>query len=326
MALRKGLPAKKANTDADDTRYDMSGLVVCNADGTPRSGVLSPVGVNLVTATATMNVSVARFQGVAVRDSGVVLLANDGPANVLLDAAPAANKRLDVVWAKQNDSSSTVTVPDVDDLPVFGVSKGTAGAIPDKPSIPDGALELATVEVPSTATATNSSGVVITQSAQFTAAVGGVVPFRTVTEMEAVTSLPSGTTARVLSDNGEYVSDGAGWSDATPLSHRQIDGVNSVARTSIQSGTGRIAGVASTSIDVPVTFPVPFASVPDVTFSSAGLEVKGAFDPTTGAQTGLYSFHYNTSATGFTGAIGRASAMSTTFDYYYTWVAIGVLA
>src|SRR5690554_1801249 len=112
MALRKGLPAKLAATDADDTRYALAGLVVANADGSPRGGVLSPVGANLVTATGTMNVSVGRFQGAAVRDSGVVLLANDGPANVLLDAAPAANSRLDVIWAKQNDASSTVSVPD----------------------------------------------------------------------------------------------------------------------------------------------------------------------------------------------------------------------
>lgn len=113
---------------------------------------------------------------------------------------------------------------------------------------------------------------------------------------------------------------------ATPLSHRQIDGVNSVARTVIQSGTGRIAGVAATSITVPITFPVPFASFPDVTFDAAGLEAKGAFDPATGAQTGLYSYHHSTSATGFTGTIGKETAMNPTFDYYYTWIAIGVLA
>ena len=105
MAIRKGLPAKLALTDADDTRYLFSGLVVCNVDGSPRGGVLSPVGTSLVTATATMSVSVARFQGAAVRDGGVVLLANDGAVNVLLDAAPGANSRIDVIYAKQNDSS-----------------------------------------------------------------------------------------------------------------------------------------------------------------------------------------------------------------------------
>lgn len=211
MAMRKGLPAKKANTDTRDTRHDFSGLIVCNADGTPRGGVLSPVGVNLVTATGTMNVSVGRFQGAAVRDSGVVLLANDGPANVLLDAAPAANSRLDVVWAKQNDSSTEVNVPDANDLPVFGVSKGTAGAIPVKPSIPDGALELATVEVPSTATATNSVGVVITQSAQFTAAAGGMVPFRTKSALELWVTAGPQQEASVLGDVGRYVRSGAAW-------------------------------------------------------------------------------------------------------------------
>lgn len=211
MTMRKGLPAKLALTDADDTRYVFSGLVVCNIDGTPRGGVLSPAGQNLVTSTGTMNVSVKRFQGAAVRDSGVVLLANDGPTNVLLDAAPASNKRLDVVYAKQNDASGTVTVPDGDNLPVFGVAKGTAGAVPVKPAIPDGALELAMVEIPSTATATNSAGVVITQTAQFTVGSGGLVPFLTKPAMDAVTTLPNGTHGVVLAGLVEYVFNGSVW-------------------------------------------------------------------------------------------------------------------
>lgn len=213
--MRKGLPAKLAQTDADDTRYLFSGLVVCNTDGTPRGGILSPVGVNLVTATATMNVSVARFQGAAVRDAGVVLLANDGPADVLLDAAPAANSRIDVVWARQNDASSTVSVPDADNLPMFGVTKGTAGAVPVKPTIPAGTLELATVQIPSTATATNSPGVVITQTEQFTAGAGGAVPFRTKSALDAWTTAQVGQHANVLTERSERVWSGTGWVGAT---------------------------------------------------------------------------------------------------------------
>jgi hypothetical protein len=193
VTIRKGLPAKLALTDANDTRYLFSGLVVCNVDGSPRGGVLSPVNVNLVTSSATMNVSVARFQGAAVRDGGIILLANDGAANVLLDAAPGANSRIDVIYAKQNDAS------------------GTAGAVPVKPTLPVGALELATVLIPSGATATNSAGVVITQTAEFTASSGGTVSFRTKTAMDAVTTLVYGSSAVVLADGARYVRGASTW-------------------------------------------------------------------------------------------------------------------
>jgi hypothetical protein len=271
VAIRRGLPAKLALTDADDTRYLFSGLVVCKADGSPRGGVLSPTGTNLVTSSATMNVSVARFQGAAVRDGGVVLLANDGSANVLLDAAPGANSRIDVIYAKQNDSSGTVTVPDANDTPVLTFVKGTAGAVPVKPTLPVGALELATVLIPSGATATNSAGVVITQTAQFTAAAGGVIPFRTTTERDA----------------GTYQTSQLGW---------LID----TAKTIYYNGTSWQGLSASSMVMVPTTATNgTVASNGTVTSSSVALvrangvftsafsryEIK--FDVTTASSTGL---------------------------------------
>ena len=211
MTIRKGLPAKLALTDADDTRYLFSGLFVCNSDGSPRSGVLSPVGTNLVTATATMNVSVNRFHGTGVRDGGNILLANDGAANVLLDAAPGANSRIDVVYAKQNDASATVTVPDGDNTPVLTFVKGTAGAVPVKPALPVGAVELATVLIPSGATATNSGGVIITQTAAFTAAAGGVVTFRTKTALDLWTTAQKDQQTVVLADSSRWRWSGSAW-------------------------------------------------------------------------------------------------------------------
>ena len=246
MAIRKGLPAKLALTDADDTRYLFSGLVVCNVDGSPRGGVLSPVGTSLVTATATMNVSVARFQGVAVRDGGVV-------------------------YAKQNDSSATVAVPDANNTPVLGFVKGTAGAIPVKPSLPAGALELATVEIPSGATATNSGGVVITQTAPFTAGAGGTVPFRTKTAMDLWTTAQSSQSAIVLADRSVWYSSAGVWSsldDAGAWIYPTLtNGTNQAGnsfgyRRLVNSGVkvvylrGRVTGVSSgqTMVTLPVGY------------------------------------------------------------------------
>lgn len=210
MTVRKAIPAKKAATDADDTRYDFRNLVTCNADGSPRGGVTSPVGVALVTSTATMNVAVAGFSAVAVRDGGAILLANDGTVNVLLDAAPAANSRIDVIYVKQNDSSSTVTTPDANDTPVITFVKGTAAASPVKPAVPTGAVELATVQIPAGATATNAGGVVITQTAQFTAAPGGVVAVRNGTELTAFAAADSARAYR-LDIGSEYQRIAGSW-------------------------------------------------------------------------------------------------------------------
>jgi hypothetical protein len=216
MALRKGIPAKLALTDADDTRYDFRNLVVCNSDGTPRGGVTSPVGVNLLSSTATMNVAVAAFNAVAGRDSGAILLANDGPVNVTLTSAPASNSRIDVIYAKQNDGSSTVTSPDANSNPIIDKVTGTASATPVKPSIPTGAVELGTVVVPAGATATNSAGVVITTTCPFTAAPGGKVPFRTLSDLQAWTTAMPGQAAHVISDTttanlGHYNLVGSSW-------------------------------------------------------------------------------------------------------------------
>jgi len=203
MTQRKGLPAKLALTDADDTRYDFRNLVVCNADGTPRGGITAPT-TPLVTATATMNVSVAAYSAVAVRDAGAILLSNDGPTNVLLPNAPVSNSRIDVIYAKQNDASSTVTTPDANNNAILGVVVGTASATPSAPAIPVGAVKIVEVLIPSTATATNSSGVVITQADIYTAAPGATVPFRALANLKLWTTARDGQRAYAMDTGNEW--------------------------------------------------------------------------------------------------------------------------
>jgi hypothetical protein len=215
MTLRKGLPAKLAATDANDTRYDFNTLVVCNSDGSPRGGLTAPfIGSSILTATATMNTSVGAFSAVAVRDGGVVLLSNDGPTNVLHSAAPASNSRIDLIYAKQNDSSSTVNTPDGNDVPTIGIVQGTAAPSPTKPALPVGAVELGTVQIPAGATATNSVGVVVSQTAPYTAAPGGTVPFRTSTEMDTW-SAPNLARAFNLADKMIYSRRNGAWLGGT---------------------------------------------------------------------------------------------------------------
>src|SRR3546814_20793599 len=110
---------------------------------------------------------------------------NDGTVAATITTAPVSNSRIDVVYVKQNESAAPMS--DGADTAVIAVVAGTAAASPVKPAIPTGALELATVLVPSGVTATNAGGVVITQTAPFTATAGGVVYVRNATERDAWT-------------------------------------------------------------------------------------------------------------------------------------------
>lgn len=213
MTLRYGFPAKLAPTDANDARYDLRNLIVRNSNGSVRSGLTSPAipGYNVLTATATtgpMTTSVGGFDAVAERDTGVVLLSNIGTTSVSHAPAPVANSRIDVVYAMQHDASSTVSIPDADNLAGIYVAQGAAASLPVKPAIPNGAVELGTVQIPAGATATNSSGVVITQTYQYTAPMGSSVPFLTLAALQLWTNPTAMQRARVIGEaanNDEYV-------------------------------------------------------------------------------------------------------------------------
>ena len=213
MTLRKGFGAELALPHGDDVRYDLAGLLLRTTAGVPRSGLFAPAPATIIAATATMNVAVAAFSGVAVRDNGPVFLANDATANVLLTNPPGSNSRLDVVYAVQHDASSYVTTPDSDNLPVFGVSTGIASASPvrNPAGLPPGALELGTVLVPSTATNTGSAGVIITPTFQYTALNGTALWVRVATDLTPLTSYPIDTRAYCVADGITYRWNGSGW-------------------------------------------------------------------------------------------------------------------
>lgn len=218
MALRKGFGAELAFPHANDIRYDFAGTVVRNSSGVPRAGLFAPaaplVGQPLLNAQGgLMAVAIYPFSGVAVRDGGVVFLANDGLTVVPIANAPVSNARLDVVYAKQNDNSSYVTTPDVDNNAVFGVLQGVPSATPvrNPAGLPAGALELGTVLVPAGAVVTVSPGVVVSDTFLYTAMSGGVIPFRNGGE-RALLDAANGQLGVVLSDHSLWMwSTGVGW-------------------------------------------------------------------------------------------------------------------
>lgn len=208
MTLTRSLPTQHASgLPLIDERRITAGRFARNADGTARVGVLPAHTNPLVTGRASMGYDVAAFNAVTARTSaGAEEIANDGSVTVATTAAPGANSRIDVIWVR----SQFQVLGDANNDVVFGVTQGTAAVSPTKPSIPAGALELATATIPSTATTTLSSGVVITQTHPYTAAAGGVVIFKTKTDIDAWAAA-EGSRALASDTNLLWVRRGSAW-------------------------------------------------------------------------------------------------------------------
>lgn len=217
----QSFPGPNGVVDSIELRRNLAGLIVRDAAGVPRAGVFPRSTAALVTATAStgpMTVNVGPFEAALVRESGPLFIASSGTVAATITAAPVANSRIDVVYARQNESAAPMS--DGNDDAVVVVQQGTAAASPVKPAIPDGALELATVTVPSGVTATNQGGVVVTQSGPLTATAGGTVLLRNQTDEDAWAP-GSGATAYRLDLRAPMVRNGTVWDgkwiDVTPL-------------------------------------------------------------------------------------------------------------
>lgn len=118
--------------------------------------------------------------------------------------------------------------------------------------------------------------------------------------------------------------------DLGPLMRRQLDTTNTYPRMKIQTGTGRITGVAAASISETVTFPVAFSGVPQIMGGYIGGRTPqgGSFNDTALVDVAPTTIGkvYSPSTTGLTVAIHRTDAanLSATYDYYYSWIAIGL--
>lgn len=213
MTLSNSIFAVSGAATFLDARKDMSNLFACDTSLEPHPGLLT-VGGNsaangnvVVGMSNRMAVTVRPFQAVLNR-LGALLIMNDGDVTVPLQAAPSANSRIDVVYVKQRERRAPIS--DSEDGPIIGVVTGTANLTPTAPRVPDGAVALAQVKVPSGVTNTTAGGVVITQVYPFAATRGEELRFRTKGDMDAFAAL-DGTKAVTLPDNAHYVRSGGKW-------------------------------------------------------------------------------------------------------------------
>lgn len=204
MGLVDGFPAASGTVDSTELRKDLAGLIYRDNAGNARSGVFARNLTALVTALAgTWTVSTAAFEGCSVRGGGPIFMANDGatasPANT--SQAPGANSRKDVLYFKQNESAAPYS--EANNSPIFAWAYGTPSSTPAKPSLAaiPGAVELAEVLIPSTATSMSSAGVVITQTYAFAALTGAPIWVRNAAELALMTNLRQGDLVFQI-DNG----------------------------------------------------------------------------------------------------------------------------
>lgn len=187
---------------------------------TARTGVLTgPGSTTLITgtsATAPMTVNIAAHHWVTSRGTGdgVYLGTKEAAGTVDIAAAPASNSRIDVVYVKQNDASSTIS-PDGSTGELYGVATGTAAVSPTKPALPVGAVELGTVTVAAGATATNGAGVTIANTARQVSARGATIVVRNAAERDEITAYPA-VVYRLDGDTFEYHGLSGAWKPLTP--------------------------------------------------------------------------------------------------------------
>lgn len=231
MALSKGFVTTAATT-ALDGRLLEQGLVVKNVGDVPRAGLLYG-DVAPVKSTSSMNVSIADQAVFALsrgNTDGVNIVSNVGLATVALASAPSSNSRYDVIYIKHNDTEKG----DANSTPLFDKVTGTAAASPAIPATPTGAMAIATVLVPAGVTATNASGVVITNTVAGTALMGSPIRYRSVTEMTSDAAVAVEGSLAYIKGGGDYYLRNGVWRrvDATPYVR-----VVQPTGTSISSGT-----------------------------------------------------------------------------------------
>ena len=281
MTVTKGF-IHAAATTALDTRKADEGKLVTNAAGTPRLGALTdnPSIVTSDASTAPMRVAVAKctFATQRAAGDGVAFWTNDGSVFVTI-TKPGSNSWYVVVWVKHNDSAAG----DGTSLPEIGTTTGTAAASPTVPSIPAGALALANVLVPSTATSTQSAGVVITNVYPMTVMRGGIVPLRDSAEQTAFTAA-DGTMAYRLDIDAHVDRMNGAWGDPRPLI--QITGGKNGAAPAgarIIQKVHYVSGVTTAGGLMSFTFPTPFPNSCAALFitSASGTGVAGVLNANT---------------------------------------------
>ena len=208
MALRTSWPSANGLTTHAHARRDLEGAVVRNTAGKMRPGVFPAHHNPLYTRRNDMRLDIPDFRGVQDK-GGPAWIAGEGATTTpAFAAAPAANKRIDLLYLTQE-------LPGIDPTTEVGffIEPGVTSPSPSLPALPAAradAIPWLSVEIPAGATSMQSAGVIIKELYPYTAMAGGTVVVRDLIELAAWTP-PDGSRAFCLADNSDYVRLGGVW-------------------------------------------------------------------------------------------------------------------
>ncbi|UOQ58550.1 hypothetical protein MUN78_06930 [Leucobacter allii] len=250
-----GFPSSDYDWSGPEVAAALAGLIVRDMVGAPRPGIL-PSRPDLVRGRSDWSYDVSPFVAVRVDEREILIGPSVDLESVPTSPAPSANARIDVVYSRPAEIGAGETSE-----AVF-VAQGAASAVPSKPALPAGAVELATFRV--SAGNTNTSAAVATQTFPTTVCAGGVLPFRSTAEMTSFLAVPDqlAIVAGVL-----YRRQGSAWVEAVqkPREHR-----TNVPLAALAAGATRT---------VPVTFPsgrfTSTPSMPVITLRASGGSARG---------------------------------------------------
>jgi len=146
----------------------------------------------------------------------------------------------------------------------------------------------------------------------------------------AQTGMTAGDEGYQTDTDTGYRYDGAAWNEVVSETHLQLGTTNSVAKMVPQYGMGKITGNGADNMNDTVTFPVAFTTIPFVQANMLGNKATGGFpnpvsELTFDTQT-LANGQLPTTTTMVVQYRRLSGTFSSSFDYYYSWAATGVLA
>lgn len=198
-----GFPCNDFDFHFAEAGSALAGLIVRDKNGIPIPGVLPSAEV-LLTAGAGWTINVAPFVASRTVDRAVLLGGTAEQLALDVAPAPAANARLDVFYTRPAEVGAG------DPVEAARVVTGVPGAVPVKPSIPAGAIEIGTFR--SQAGQSSAAAGTLTNTFPFTTTAGGLFFARTKAALDGM-NLIDGSRGYVLADKRTYVRQGGAWSD-----------------------------------------------------------------------------------------------------------------
>lgn len=240
MTQFPGFPSNDFDFHFEEAGGALAGLLARTTAGDVIPGVLAN-RESILSAGDAWSIRVAPF--VAARSKGRSVLLGGSTENVSIDvpAAPAANSRIDVVYTLPADVGAG-------DPPVaVAVASGVPGAVPSRPSLPVGAIELGTVT--SRAGQSSAAQATIVETFPFAALHGGPLKVRSRAGLSALNVI-DGSRAYIIDEGrtaervlGEWVASKTVQFVAPFKTYVAGAAVN----VDIEDGMVTISGTASTS-------------------------------------------------------------------------------